>query len=54
MWPEAYWLKSLSSDNLLTDIVYGGSGGGGGGRELCDVAGGELLFGLPGLYLKLK
>jgi len=56
MWPGAYWLKSSSPDDSLTDIVYGGGGEGqgkGGEGGLRDVAGGEL-FDLPGLYLKLK
>jgi hypothetical protein len=38
MWPGTYWLKSSLSDDSLTDIMW-----------LV-----EQLFGLPGLYLKLK
>ncbi len=47
MWPGAYWLKLLSSDTSLADIVSAAAaegGGGGGGRELCDVALSILLY----------
>ena len=48
MWPGAYWLKLLLLDDSLTDIVYGGGSGGGGERgglrELCDVAGGAVIW----------